>query len=108
MSTWLQDFRYGFRVLLKSPGFSIIAILTLALGIGANSTIFSWINSTVLNPIPGVANTSALAELAAGKEGDPSPISYPDYVDLRDHNRSLTGLVVSSLWPMDLTGNAKP
>lgn len=108
MSTLLQDFRYGVRVLLKSPGFSIIAILTLALGIGANSTIFSWINSTVLNPIPGVANTSSLAELTAGKEGDPSPISYPDYVDLRDHNRSLANLMAFSPRPMDLTGNAKP
>jgi len=108
MSTLLQDFRYGVRVLLKSPGFSIIAILTLALGIGANSTIFSWINSTVLNPIPGVGNTAVLAELTAGKEGDPSPISYPDYVDLRDHNRSLANLMVFSLWQIDLTGNAKP
>src|SRR5579864_881373 len=108
MNTLLQDFRYGLRVLLKAPGFSAIAILTLALGIGANSTIFSWINSTVLNPIPGVANTADLAELTAGKEGDPSPISYPDYVDLRDHNRSLANLMAFSLWQMDLTGNAKP
>lgn len=108
MSTLLQDFRYGVRVLLKSPGFSIIAILTLALGIGANSTIFSWINSTVLNPIPGVSDTSRFAELAAGKEDDPSPISYPDYVDLRDHNRSLSNLMAFSMWSMDLTGNNKP
>ncbi|HLW82799.1 MAG TPA: ABC transporter permease [Candidatus Acidoferrales bacterium] len=108
MKSLLQDFRYGLRVLLKSPGFTIIAILTLALGIGANSTIFSWISSTVLNPIPGVANSSAYAELAAGKDGDPSPISYPDYVDLRDNNRSLAGLMAFSLWSMDLTGNNKP
>ena len=108
MNTLLQDFHYGLRVLLKSPGFSIIAILTLALGIGANSTIFSWINSTVLNPIPGVKDTNQYAELAAGPESDPNPISYPDYVDLRDRNRSLTDLAVYSLWSMDLTGNAKP
>ena len=108
MNTLLQDFHYGLRVLLKSPGFSIIAILTLALGIGANSTIFSWINSTVLNPIPGVKDTNQYAELAAGPESDPNPISYPDYVDLRDRNRSLTDLAVYSLWSMDLTGTAKP
>lgn len=107
MTLW-QDFRYGLRVLLKSPGFAIIAVLTLALGIGANSTIFSWINSTVLNPIPGVAHTSALAELAAGRDGDPSPVSYPDYVDLRDQNHSLSNFMAFSMWSMDLTGHDKP
>jgi predicted permease len=108
MGTLIQEFRFGLRVLLKSPGFSIIAILTLALGIGANSTIFSWINSTVLNPIPGVTHTSQYAELTAGPVGSDSPISYPDYVDLRDGNQSLTSLIAYSLWPMDLSDNAKP
>lgn len=108
MSTLLQDFRYGLRVLLKSPGFSIIAILTLALGIGANSTIFSWINSTVLNPVPGARDSARLGELAQGPDGDANPLSYPDYVDLRAKNRSLSNMTVFSLWPMDLTGNDKP
>ena len=108
MSTWLQDFRYGFRVLLKSPGFSIIAILTLALGIGANSTIFSWINSTVLDPIPGVAHTSQYVALAAGGANNPNPFSYPDYIDLRDRNQSFSEVIGSSLTDMDLTANAKP
>lgn len=106
--TFWQDIRYGVRVLLKSPGFSIIAILTLALGIGANSTIFSWVNSTVLNPVPGVKNVGQFAELAAGPDGDPTPLSYPDYVDLRDHNHSLSNLMAFSMWSMDLTGNHKP
>ncbi len=108
MSTWLQDFRYGLRVLLKSPGFSIIAILTLALGIGANSTIFSWINSTVLDPIPGVAHTSQYVALSAGGANDPNPFSYPDYIDLRDRNQSFSEVIGSALTSMDLTANAKP
>ena len=108
MNALMQDIRYAVRVLLKSPGFAVIAVLTLALGIGANSTIFSWINSTVLNPIPGVRDTSQFAALATGPEGDPSPISYPDYVDLRDKNRSLSSLMAYSLWQMDLTGNDQP
>ena len=108
MSTLLQDFRYGLRVLLKSPGFSIIAILTLALGIGANSTIFSWINSTVLDPIPGVQHASQYVALTTGGANDPNPLSYPDYVDLRDRNHSFSEFIGSNLTSMDLTANSKP
>jgi predicted permease len=108
MRAVIREFRYGLRALLKSPGFTIIAILTLALGIGANSTIFSWINSTLLNPIPGVAHANQYVELTAGPAGDDAPISYPDYVDLRDRNHTLSSLMTYALWPVDMTGNAKP
>ena len=108
MGAFLQEFRYGLRALLKAPGFTIIAVLTLALGIGANSTIFSWINSTLLNPIPGVAHASQYVELTVGLAGDDYPISYPDYEDLRDQNRTLSSLITYSLWSVDMTGNAKP
>lgn len=108
MTTLVRDFRYGLRSLLNAPGFTVIAILTLALGIGANSTIFSWINSTLLNPIPGVAHTSQYVELTAGPAGDDAPLSYPDYEDLRDRNHTLSSLIVYSLWSVDITGSAKP
>lgn len=108
MRALLQEFRYGLRALLKSPSFTVIAILTLALGIGANSTIFSWINSTLLNPIPGVAHANQFVELTAGPAGDDSPISYPDYEDLRDRNHSLSSLMTYALWSVDMTGDAKP
>ena len=108
MRTLISEFRYGLRALMKAPGFTIIAIVTLALGIGANSTIFSWINSTLLNPIPGVAHTSQYVELTAGAAGDDAPISYLDYVDLRDRNHTLSSLIVYSLWSVDITGSAKP
>jgi hypothetical protein len=68
MSTLLQDLRFSVRMLTKNPGFALLAILTLALGIGANSTIFSWINSTMLNPIPGATRTSELASVMKGEE----------------------------------------
>lgn len=108
MTTVIREFRYAVRGLVKAPGFTVVAILTLALGIGANSTIFSWINATLLNPIPSVAHTSRFVELTAGPEGDDAPIAYPDYIDLRDRNHSLSSLFVYSLWSVDLTGSAKP
>jgi putative ABC transport system permease protein len=108
MRALIREFRHGLRALLKSPGFTTIAILTLALGIGANSTIFSWINSTLLNPIPGVAHASQYVELTAGAAGNDAPLSYPDYVDLRDGNHTLSSLIVYTLWSVDIAGSAKP
>jgi len=100
METLIQDVRYGLRMLRKSPGLTAVAVLTLALGIGANSTIFSWINGTLLNPIPGVSHASDCVELTG--------LSYPDYVDLRDRNHSFFALVAVDLYPMELTGNENP
>jgi len=109
MSTLLQDVKYGLRMLARNPGFTALAVLTLALGIGANSTIFSWINSTLLNPIPGVTHTSELFALTRGGTArNPVQFSYLDYVDLRDRNRSFSGLMASDIRPMDLTGTGKP
>ncbi len=106
--TFLQDLRYGVRVLMKSPGFAIIAILTLALGIGANSTIFSWINSTVLNPIPGVTHASHYAAITIDSGRNQNPLSYQDYLDLRDRTRTLSSFLAASSTSMSLTSNGKP
>ena len=66
MTSFWQDIRYSLRMLLKAPGYAAIAILTLALGIGANTTIFSWINSALLNPVPGLYKPSEVVSLALG------------------------------------------
>jgi predicted permease len=109
MEALFQDVRYSLRTLRNSPGFAVIAVLTLALGIGANTTIFSWINSTLLNPIPGVKDTSRIVTPFLGTEpADPNVFSYPDYIDLRDRNHSFEGLAASSMEPVYLTGHGKP
>lgn len=109
VETLIQDLRYGLRQLRRNPGFTAVAVLTLALGIGAASTIFSWIDSTLLNPIPGVAHTSDLVSVMRGtvsKHPSP-PFSYADYVDLRSGNRSFSGLLAYHDDFMSLTGRRK-
>ncbi|HXY01724.1 MAG TPA: hypothetical protein VEI54_12445, partial [Candidatus Limnocylindrales bacterium] len=95
MHTFWQDFRYGLRMLAKNPGYTSVAVLTLALGIAANGTIFSWINSTLLNPVPGIRDTSNMVTVMRGERSEhpTPPFSYPDYLDLRDRSRSLSGLL---------------
>ena len=91
----LKDLRNGWRKLLKSPGFTITAMLMLALGICANSTVFSWINATMLHPIPGAKDTSGLVTIMRGawNTAPSPPFSYPDYRDLRETNHSFSGIL---------------
>ena len=90
-----QDLRYGARLLVKQPGFTIVAVLTLALGVGANTTIFTWIQSTLLTPIPGATDPQGLVAFAkAGPpEVTPPPLSYLDFRDVRDETHSFSGLL---------------
>jgi predicted permease len=108
--TWFwRDIRFGLRVNAKTPGYAAMAMLTLALGIGANTTIFTWINATLLNPIPGLATPREVVSLSLSKPGeDPFPFTYPDYEAMREGQRSFAGLAVSNVVPMSLTGKAKP
>jgi predicted permease len=87
MGTLWQDVRYGTRVLLKRPGLTAMAVLTLALGIGLNTAIFSLFNAAILRPLP-VPDPSRVVNLYAGIEGERSSgvFSYPDFADCRDQN----------------------
>jgi predicted permease len=109
MGTIGSDIRYAARALAAAPGFALLAIITLALGIGANSTIFSWIDGTLLNPVPGVSNTSQLVTLSrSNSPRAPKEFSYEDYLDLRDQNTTLSGLAAASMHPVDITGGTHP
>ena len=94
-----QDLRFGLRTLRKSSGFTAVAVLTLALGIGANTAIFSVVNALVLRPLP-VERPSELAFLENARYG-PSQ-SFPNYKDLRDRNRTFAGLVGYRIAPMEM------
>lgn len=107
-SLWL-DLRYSLRMIINAPGYAVIAILTLALGIGANTTIFSWINSTLLNPVPGLSRPSEVVSLTLSKPGDtPLGFTYPDIEALRDGQQSFSGIAACNFATMSLTGKGKP
>jgi len=106
----MHDLRYALRQLRKNPGFSLLAVGTLALGIAANITIFSWINATLLNPIPGIAHTGNMITIMRGERNEhpTPPFSYLDYVDLRDHTHALSGLIGYHDDYMAITGSGTP
>ncbi len=109
MTSLWQDVRYSLRMITKAPGYAAVAILTLALGIGANTTIFSWINSTLLNPIPGLASPREVVSMSLGRSTDnPLPFTYPDVEAMRDGQQSFTGIAACNSIPMSLTGKGKP
>jgi predicted permease len=107
--SFLQDLKYGLRTLGKKPGFALLVILTVALGIGANTTIFSWINATLLNPVPGLRKANEVVSLTLSKPGEnPFPFTYPDVEAMRDGQRSFTGIAACGFVPISLTGKGKP
>lgn len=94
MSSLWQDIVFGIRIMLKQPGFTIGAVLTLALGIGVNSAIFNVVSAFIIRPIPGVAEPEQLViPFNLDRDGDQNDsFSYPNFEDYRDRNRTMDGL----------------
>lgn len=117
MSAWLQDLRHVVRQLRKSPNFTITAILTLGIAIGANAVVFGVLNGLILRPLQ-VPQPENLYSIQRGGDQDTS-LSYPDYLDLRQRNRSFQDLAAYSIpqvgldtgygpvttWGVEATGN---
>src|SRR6185369_16112201 len=102
MRTLIQDVRYGLRVLLKTPAFSLVAVISLALGIGLNTAIFSVVNAVLIRPLPVVKHENHLVWLRA-------PISYPDYLDYRSQSRSFQGMAaITGTQDFSVTSGSEP
>ena len=103
--TLWQDVRFAVRLLSKSPGFTGIAVITMALGIGANAVAFSLMNALILRPlnVPHAQNLYTVER----SQGDDISQSYPDYLDLRDRNQTLDGIVAYSITRAGLDTNGK-
>ena len=106
MHTLWQDARYGLRMLLKQRGFTVVAVITLAIGIGANATIFSFINGLLLRPLSGVERPDQLvgvytSDYSSGPYGESS---YPDYLDFCQQANAFSGLAASESASLNLAG----
>jgi predicted permease len=108
MGTLRQDIKYSLRMLAKSPGFTLVAILTLSLGIGANTAIFSGIDGVLLNPLPYEHPDRLIAVYAHSKQFERFSISYPNFLDWSRENRSFTALAAFRADDFDLTGMGEP
>jgi predicted permease len=98
--TWLEtvarDLRYAGRILRKSPVFATVAVLTLGIGIGTNSTVFSWIEATLLNPLPGASDPQKVVALESlTPSGEWVPTSYLDFRDFRDNSKLIESMSVA-------------
>jgi len=94
--TLFEDLRYGFRMTLRGRGYTLVAVLTLAIGIAANTTVFSWLDMMILRPIPGASRGGELVSFEeVGVDGGPLATSYKDFCDYRDHLGTVSGFTAA-------------
>src|SRR5271170_1825922 len=95
----LQDLRFGFRLLRRSPGFSVLAILCLTLGIGANAAVFSWIEGVLFRPFPLVVHQERLLAMVSTSRGMPGndDVSWPDFLDLQKNSTLIDAFIAEKI-----------
>ena len=103
MDSLVKDVRYAVRSLVKRPGFVAIAVITLALGIGANTAIFSLVNTVLLRSLPVERPGEIVSVAVRGKDDSFSALSHPNYIDFRDRNDVLSGLLIYRFVPLSLS-----
>src|SRR5438045_8174397 len=104
MLSLLQDVRYSLRVLRKNRGFAAVIIISCTLGIGANITVFSLVNSLMPRPLPGVTEADRLVAVYGSRQGRGYyEMSYPDVIDYRDQNKVFTDLAASAIHAVALS-----
>jgi predicted permease len=112
MTTLFLDLRYGARLLLRNPALTIVAALSLGLGIGANATIFTVVNAVLLNPLPVKESSRLVSVFTTDQRGGPfgafAQMSRPNFEDLRSRSELFDGLVAAAFAPMNLSGRGEP
>jgi putative ABC transport system permease protein len=103
MNTFFRDIRFAFRSLIKRPGFAFIALASLTLGIGANTAIFSLVNTVLLRSLPVDQPEKIVSVSLRGKNDSIAAFSYPNYKDFRDRNQVLSGLLAYRTVPLSLS-----
>jgi len=106
MNTLVRDLRYGVRTLMRNPGFAAVAVLTIGIGIGASTTIFSWMRPLLLNPLPGATQPECIVAIEnTAPDGEPITTSYLDFRDFRD-NLKLVNSVTARVGNVFSVGDA--
>src|SRR6266851_3366200 len=106
MNTLMRDLSYGLRTLMRNPGFAAVAVLTIGIGIGASTTIFSWMRPMLLNPLPGATQAERIVAIEnMAPDGEPITTSYLDFRDFRD-NLKLVNLVTARVGNVFSVGDA--
>src|SRR5580698_2338637 len=108
MTTLIEDIRYGVRMLRKAPGFSLVVVLTLALGIGANTALFSVVNGVLLNPLPYPEPEQLVMIHESKPNFETGSISYPNFRDWQKENKTFSAMAISRSSSASLTGAGEP